>query len=1147
MNLFYKITFALRRKAGIILPLVILCASVVNATADNVVRLEFKNAKLEMILAEIGKQTSKKIFFKNGDLDPYEEVTIKGDYGLDEALRQALKTSDLEFEVLNSMIVIKRKEAVPEKTIVPIPVQDEKNTITGRVVSDTDEGLPGVNVFIKGTSQGTATDLEGNFTIKAPKSAILVFQSIGFKPFEVLVGNQSRIDVKLVPDTQQLNEVVVTAFGLERETKSLGYSVQEIKAEGMAEVRSENMMNSLSGKVAGLNIGETSGDIGGGVRVNIRGNTSLQGKNSPLWIIDGVPVNASGSDQDKMGSNVWGNNEGANALIDLNPDDIENISVLKGPNAAALYGARGANGVILVTTKGAKATDGMKIEYNANMQFVDPYEFFDFQNTYGQGSAGNYSELSLTSWGPKMEGQMVESWRDPGVMIPLSPHNQAEDFYEIGHSFTNSLVLSSGNEKNSVRISVMDSDNEGVTPEYRLHKNSVNLNFKQTRGKLNLSYKASYMRFKTQNKRGTGFSGDMMSFIGMPRSIRTEDLERSEDENGYRMYINPYHGANDPYFRTSKGSSVRNRFLGLVNADYKFNDWLTARVRVSTDMSHTSGENRSRPVNADQYKYMKFGSRNRSSKKSNIYNADALITAKKDISEFQLSASLGSSIFHQTWDEFNARETHMMEAERRVLGLGETASVGEKASAKEIQSLFAFGQVGYRNYLFLDLTARNDWSSALPNAYDEGYFYWSASSSLSVSDFLEDIGTDLPTWLTYAKLRASYATTGNDTGAGGTRADSPHTGFQVKQKGMKMVKGMYTTDKSIPIDPERTVSKEVGFDLRMFENRLGLDFTWYSKSTDNQIGYSPRGMTSGYTRQLVNGSEVRNRGIEISLQTRPVVINDFTWDLDLNFSKNRNEIVNFKGMDSQNGFKKIWGHDNLRIYAVEGGDLGELYGRTFKYNDDGLLIVDNKGLPKTNGQLDPQKEGATHFGSINPDWIGSVSNRFSYKGFYLNALVNIKSGGLVYSYTESHAARDGVSKLTLSGREEKFLVNGVVEVKDADGNKSYEPNTVKVSAQEYWSRVANNGRKAVVDPFLHDGSYVQLKELALGYNFPKKILGKTPFEALRLSFVATNVGFFSKDAPGNPFGFSSSLVGQAIEVAGMPMTRTYGFNLNVKF
>ncbi|BDD09020.1 SusC/RagA family TonB-linked outer membrane protein [Fulvitalea axinellae] len=1111
---------------------------------ETFVELRSRNMSLKQVFSRIERETGFSFIYSRDLVD--DTFIIEKDLdgtSLVEIFIGISQQTGIGFKRINDNIYLNQDKEWLEKLRYENSLRQQKGTnVSGIITDENGEPLPGVNVVIKGTGQGTATDLEGKYTVTAPKTAILVFQSIGYKPQEIAVGNQTQINLQLEPDTQQLNEVVVTAFGLEREKKSLGYSVQEIKAEGMAEVRSENVTSSLAGKVAGLQIGESSAGMGSGIRVTIRGNSSFEGKNSPLWVIDGVPFEDTGAQSSKISSSRWNTNDGGNSMIDLNPDDIENISVLKGPNAAALYGSRAANGVILVTTKSAKKTDGLRLELNTNFQTREAFDFFERQNVYGQGLGGNFDVNGLKSWGAKMEGQMIDSWRDPGKQVQYLPHDQAEDFFETGYSITNSMVLASGNEKRSFRFSAMDSDNEGISPYHRLHKNSLSLDLNQKFGKLNLRFKTTYMRNTQRAKESLGYGGDMLTFVTMPRNMRPEDLRRSEDENGMMVFYNKKKGTNDPYYRKGGGKNSKNRIIALINANYQVNDWLSARGRVSVDRRFNDKYNYNKPATPEEFASVGWGTYTESYTKGTSVNADVLLTAKKDINDFSFSGSVGSALTYQDQHTVTAKASEMQSKGLYSLNFGVAEKPSESQTEKEIQSILAFGQVGYKNYAFLDLTARNDWSSALPNAYDKGYFYWSANASLSVSDILEDNGMEMPNWFTYAKVRASYAEVGNDTDA--YRVHVYVDNYKNAQGNQLMVKDYPSQSKFDDIKPEITTSKEVGLDMRFFQNRLGLDFTWYTKSTKNQIMSIQRAASSGYSSQFINAGEIQNNGIELSLNATPVKSGDFTWDLGFNFSRNKDKIIDLytDAFGNEVTEKSLYGGDNLKIYAIEGGGFGELYGTSFSRTPEGQTIVNANGTPI----IDRNKSTASgkNFGNINPDWIGSASTQLNYKGFYLSALINIKQGGLIYSYTESFAAHHGTSTATLPHREGGLIVPNSV-VKSGEG---YVPNTTPITAEQYWVAVTpTSGRQAVVDEFIHDASYVQLKEVSVGYNFSKKLLKKTPLKSARLSFVATNLGFISKEAPGSPFGFSSSLTGQAIEVSGLPLTRTYGFNLNVKF
>ncbi|TKG95814.1 SusC/RagA family TonB-linked outer membrane protein [Puteibacter caeruleilacunae] len=1010
-----------------------------------------------------------------------------------------------------------------------------QQTITGTVTSKDDgEALPGVNVIVKGTTTGITTDLDGKYSLVVSDDATtLVFSFIGMTTQEVEIAGRTVVNVQMTAEALGVDEVVVTALGIKRDKKALGYAVQEVKGEALTEVRTTSVANALQGKVAGVNFSQSGSGLGGSTRVTIRGNSSLNDNNNPLWVVDGVPIDDS---QQREGSGEWGGSDGAGAASQLNSEDIESISVLKGASAAALYGSRAANGVILVTTKKGKA-GALKVNFNTNYTVEKVTDYYDFQNVYGQGNGGTYSPSSKTSFGPKMEGQMIDNWREGRSSYAMTPQtSRVEDFYRNGTNLTNNLAISGGSEKTTFRLSLMDSRNKGITPFHELNRQSADLNSGIVAwDKLKINAKVNFIKEKVKNRPYMGEYGTMMQFVFMPRSIRLEDLNPGLNEDGQQIL---YGGAtstySNPYYQVQYGRNERTdryRVISILSADWEINDMLTFSTKAGVDYYRDQDKEFGHQDN-----FGDGGSYKLAEKNFREVNVDALLKFNKQLNDdWTIGLNVGTSVMNTKKESVTNTAKNLIVKGLYTLGNGESVDTSEGYSEKEIQSVYGFGNIAYRNWAYLDFTARNDWSSTLPSD-NRSFFYPSISASFVVSDMLKDWGKDLPVWISFAKVRASWAQVGNDTNPYRTRST-----YSLKQNGTNETTYANKPD-NLPfsdLKPEEQTSRELGFDIRLFNNRIGLDLAMYNTSTKNQILSIETPSTSGYKKRWINAGEIENKGIELALNIVPVKTENFNWDMTLNWSKNKNKIVELSKEYSIEKFG-LGGTRLLDVYAIEGGEYGEIWGKKTFVRDEatGKVIVDENGMPYTSG-------GKRKVGSINPDWLGSISNRLTYKNFFMTMLIDIKKGGDLISMTDAHGTSVGTGLRSLDGREGGFVVDGLVG--SSDGTNSGQQNTVKVDPESYWANIG--GAYGVAEAFMYDAGFVKMRELSIGYSLPSSILNGTPFSSIKASLVGRNLFFIYRDTPGtNPEGSNGRKdEQQAYEISSLPVTSTFGFNLNFTF
>ncbi len=1115
-HFFASKTFLVMR---ICLILLICCVmqSVASTSYSQVTTLTMKlnDVSIEEVLDQIESQTEFRFLYNKKVVDVTRKVDISvKKENVTEILNTLFKNGNISYVISDRYIVLKDK--VETKDI------QQKKKITGNVSDKSGEPVIGANVVVKGTANGVITDIDGNFSIEIPNSnAILQVSYIGYKPQEVPANGKNRIDVVLASSIEELNEVVVTAMGIKREKKALGYAMQEIKTDNLIENRSESVSNMLQGKVAGVQISQSGTGMGGSTRVIMRGLSSLSGNNQPLWVVDGIPI----SDNMQGEATEWGNPDYSGGASEINPEDIESISVLKGANAAALYGSRAQNGAILVVTKKGKIDQPLTIEYNGNVSFSTPYESYKLQNIYGQGSNGQYSIDAKGSWGPEMDGSMtVPNWRNsiygddryqPYAMT--SQNSQMMDFYRTGVNYNNSVSLAAGGKSLSGRMAYSDSRNNGVTPSHNLTRQYIDANLNFSNQWLQVGMKANYIRQKGRNRPDQGEYGIANQFIKMPRSIRTVDLENPEGLDGNPVnwsgasneYINPY----AYYYKGNGNKDVMNRFIGQINASIIFTDWLRLNGKVGLDWYDT-----------DRRIMMPF-SYNSGSNQYTIYtntfqeiNSDVMLNFNKTFGDFSLMANLGAAFRAETSKVLNARSGRFTVPGLVAISNGGNKTVEEGFSKKEVHSVLGNVQFGYKSMVYLDLTGRNDWSSTLPSD-NWSYFYPSVSLSGIISEMVK-----LPEQISFLKIRGSWAKVGNDT--------SPYRLYPVY--------GVYTIitpvlGSSAPngfplatLKPESTNSYEAGLDLRMFSGRIGLDFTYYNSKTTNQILGISVAQSSGYTTKLINAGEMASHGVELMLNFIPVQTKDWQWDVNLNWGTNMSRCIKLDPT------VKRWDMGGVRIGNVvvrEGEKFGDIIGKAYVRDEVGNMKINADGLPIF--------ESDKVIGNMMPDWTGSVSTTLRWKDVIFNMLIDIKHGGDVVSVTDAYACKLGNSERTLAHRDGGLVVKGV-------SVDTGQPNTVAITSQQFYETVG--GPDGVAEEFLYDGSYVKMREMSVGWNLPKAWIDKTPLKSVKFSLVGRDLFFIKKNTPSNPEGaFSRSDYAQAFEISSMPPTRSFGFNLNVKF
>lgn len=1038
---------------------------------------------------------------------------------------------------------------------------------TGTVLSSEDGlGLPGVSVVIKGTSAGTTTNIDGQFSISAKAGDTLNFSFVGYKKASKVVGTQP-INFTLELDSKVLEDVVVTALGVSKEKKSLGYAVTEISTKQINTVKEANVVNSLSGKVAGVQVSKTSGGPESSSRIVLRGASSLQKDNQPLFVVDGVPID----NNTFGGASQWGGVDYGSPISDINPEDIESMTVLKGPNAAALYGSRAANGVILITTKKGTSRKGIGVSFNSTTTFEMADIQHRFQNEYGAGQNGKFlynaegvpyfdSSTIPKSWGPKMEGQTYIDWDGETRTYSPQPDNY-KDFFELGHTLTNSVALDGGNEHSTFRLSYTNLLNKGIVPNSRFERNSVNLRTTHVFAKrLSADFKVNYVRQETRNRQNQADGrGAGRNFNYMPRNISSESLSNYEDENGNERVWNSFFSGyqSNPYWMAFKNQNndSRDRVLGKLQLKYDIFDWLFVAAGTGLDMYF---ENRSNKVatGSDGNSAGSFWEGYNNYKE---INSDFLIAAKKKLSKnFSGNASFGGNMMVQLGDGSSIGSNRLAIADfynpTNVADLEAISNTYYKYE-KRINSLYGTAQLDFRSYLFLDVTARNDWSSALP-VHNNSYFYPSVNLSFVFSEAFKLENK----WFSYGKIRGSWAQVGSDGSAYLTTNSFQPSGAVSFQDRPLYVISQPLANKDLK--PEFTTSWEAGIDLSFFVNRIQLDLTYYNATTDNQIAVVPVSSASGFNSAVTNAGSIQNQGVEILLNLIPVKTKNFSWNASLNFSKN---ISLVKNISTEGDIFPLAEHWGVTIGAEAGEAYGNIYGYGIQRDDAGNKLVDENGFfIKTD---EPVK-----LGNYQPDWLMGVSNGFSYKGITLSFLVDIKKGGQIYSasnmYNHGYA---GTVEQTLEGRAEWYESEAAREaagVSTADWTPTggcqvegvYDQGTIVdgedvsgqsfigyVNPEEYWYQFAR-WTDEIHEPFVYDAGYVKLREAYLGYKFPEKVTDKLKIRDLEIGIVGRNLWLIHSDTPNiDPEAAYTNSNGQGVEYGTFPISRSVGFNLKFRF
>ena len=1004
----------------------------------------------------------------------------------------------------------------------------QSRTISGTVTED-GSGLPGVNVLQQGTAIGTVTDVNGDYTIAVEgENPVLVFTSVGYESETVTVGSRSTVDISLTPDLTELSEVVVTALGITKEKRTLTYSTQEVSSQGIEEARPVNITEALSGKVAGIAITTTGAGVGAPTKVVLRGNRSLQSNGSqPLYVIDGIPV---GGD-----------------ISDLAPEDIASISVLKGGNAAALYGSRANNGAIIVTTKsGEGAPEGVTANLGFNYQVNSPILLTKYQNEFGQGSAGVYSPAAFTSWGPRMTGQIVDHWsNDPEYLASIGgtyaftpqPDN-VRDFFQNGHTMAISAGVNINNENSNTSINYTNTDGAGIVPQNEMNRHYLNVRNTTTLfDKLTVDAKVNYIRsnFSDVLVSGESFDNPARYAYILPRNLRTQDLEYFQFTNDagqlrQHFYVPRSNEAGNPYWTANnvKQPRVNERILGMLSLKYQITDDLSILARSGVDRRNNYGEFL-RFV--DTYIVADFGSYAKSFDSDLEWNSDLLVSYQKELNEnITIGLNAGANLRVARFEEVGGFGANFNVENLFALGNTLQPRPFEEFAEREQQSVYAFGEIGFYNAIFLSGSFRNDWSSTLPEE-SRSYSYPSVGLTAVVSDLV-----DLPSAISFFKVRGSWAEVGNDTAP-----------YRLSREATVNA-GTISLSPVLPLAdlrPETTRTIEAGFDLRFLEDNLRFDFTYYRSNTFDQLFPTNVPVASGVRSVFLNGADIQNQGIEIVLGVTPVSTPTFSWDLTANFARNVSEVVEI----TDDVDLLIQGGGFLNEYQIRAGEpFGTQYSRGFERDDAGNVLIDSQGLPiVTAGKTVP-------VANFQPDWLMGISNTFKYKNFSLRALVDMRQGGQVTVFTEAIMAGSGLLEYTAQGRDgslifgENIFGGESAVLVDENGEPTSTPNNIAMNAEDLWNRLG--GRNTPVgEAFIRDASNIRLRELSFSYNVPESALSALPFRSARFSLVGRNLFFFTNRTEYfDPEAVQSvNNNAEGLNSFALPTTRSFGVSVNLGF
>ncbi|MCV9389033.1 SusC/RagA family TonB-linked outer membrane protein [Reichenbachiella ulvae] len=1012
----------------------------------------------------------------------------------------------------------------------------QDRTVSGKVTDDSGEAIPGANVILKGTRTGTTSDIDGNWKLSVPsEGGVLVFTFVGMAPSEVEIGSRSVIDVAMATDAKQLSEVVVTSMGIAKENKTIGYAVSTVDGDEFTKSRSANIANGLAGKVAGVQVTASGGSVGASSRVVIRGASSINSNNQPLYVVDGIPIsNTNVASVDRFTGPDYGNR-----IQDINPDDVETMTVLKGAAATALYGQRAANGAIIITTKSGSKNSKVSVTINSSLRFDDPLKLPDFQNTFGQGNLNKIDSSATSNWGPRMAGQTFTNANGYEDVYSAQPNN-VKDFYETGQTMINNVAIAGGDENSTYRLSFTQFNQEGFVPNTNLDRYTISLKgSRKFDNNFYSEYGATYIMTRNEGRPITGFNDDgaISSVINfLPRNYNLDSLKNYKNPDGSpRLFL----GLNqNPYWSLQENLYTGNidRFISFGKIGWKPTDWIDVSWRGGADI-YTERRLQRTAVGSVSKPEGEFW---RDDLFESQLNSDFFITVNRNIGEdFNVNLLLGNNIFQRYLESSFNRGQGLTDP---LLYIGDNALVNSVQNAvldqTRIVGVFFDLGLSYKDWAFVNVTGRNDWNSTLPEE-NNSFFYPSVSASVILTDAL-NIDSNI---LSFAKLRGSWGQVGNGT-------DPFVLDFSYfPQTDIFQLFGVdntypwngipgYAGSGTIPpqdLKPELTTSWEIGTELQLFNGKLIVDATYYSNRTEDQIVRLSIPPSTGYLAQRLNAGTVENKGVELMLQA-PLDFGKFNWTITGTFAKNNNELVelpeNFEFLDIE-GTRT---DPSLRAYLNE--SLGVIIGSGWRRDDEGNILIN----PANGLRYDVNEQ---KIGNITPDFTAGLMNSFSYQGINLSILFDWRQGGDIHSQTVQQLRAGGHVKET-EIRDVSYIDQGVVLVsEDADGNViETRPNDIPITAEQFWGQ-----QNDVDEDGVFDGTFVKLREVRLSYSLPRTLLDKTPFGEVEFGVEGRNLAIIYSKVPhiDPEVSFYGPTNAQGLEAYNLPTTRSYGFNIKLTF
>jgi len=1022
----------------------------------------------------------------------------------------------------------------------------QAQTVSGTVSDENGKSLQGVSVAVKGAAGGTTTDAAGKYSITASSTATLVFSYVGYNTSEVGVGGRTEVNVSLTVDSRNMSEVVVTALGITKEARRLGYAATNVKPDELTINRTANPINALQGKVAGLNISTLGTGPGSTSKIRIRGQSSISGQNGPLIVINGVPVDNTNFNDNAVatrGGGVFA--DGGDGLSSINPDDIESMTVLKGAPAAALYGSRAKDGVIMITTKTKGKGKGIGVTYNLNYMTEKPLDFTEYQKEYGQGEngafpAGPNPTSGQWSFGVKFQpGQTDTLFNTPG--IPYEPQgSRIEEFYRNGQGISNTVAFDATNEKGGLHMSLNNTDNKGITPNNSLNRKTINLGFNYNLSeKFNFFGNVNYSREYNKNPPNIANQDNSIptTLMAMANSMPLSVLEANKynPANGNEYIYSRFMNRTNPYWvLTEQFHNIkRDRIFGNVGVKYNLFPWLSVQGRFGQDywsrdedVNNFPTGHASRAAAPAPFVNGVFTQESRRFRETNL---DFLATATKKFGDFDVTLTGGGNQMRRRMDINNVQVTDFVIRGLYTVQNGRAKDPVYSLFEQGVNSLYGSGEVSWKRTFYLNGTLRNDWFSTL-SPENRSILYPSVSAAYVFSETLSGLS-----WLNFGKLRIGYAEVGSD---GDVAPFSDQLFYAVNANSINNPSGtavpVGTSGATVPnpdLKPSSISETEIGLDLRMFNNRVNLDIAVYKKITEDQIVNVQISDASGFVNTRINSGKSENNGFEVLLNLVPLKTNNFTWEFTANTSYNKTKVLSI--ITSTPGERITIGTHvfNGEVRHVVGEEMGQIAGFGYARNAKGERIFKSDGIPQATSAF-------VLFGSALPKWVGGFLNAFSYKGLNFSFLIDYKLGNKVLSGTNFNAIRHGLHMRTLEGRTTGVIGQGV----NAAGN----PNTVAAPVQTYWEHLRSQG---IVESVIYDGGYWKLRQMSLGYDLTRFIPAKWPIKGLKLDVVASNVLIIKKwidNIDPETFGYASdNQVG--LESPGLPSTRGIGFNLNIKF